>query len=236
MPFLQGTSLEDWLRRKGSTGESSPAGEGASGFALENKPTPVIPMTTVQILKVGREIARGLQAAHARGLIHRDIKPANVWLDSGAGGRVKILDFGLARPAADDTNLTQSGLIVGTAAYMAPEQARAEAVDGRCDLFSLGCVLYRLCTGHVPFKGDTTMAVLMALALETPKSTHELNPAIPEALSQLIEKLLAKEAKDRPASAKDVIKAIQAIEGTLSGSHTAVTAPVAASGSCETYL
>jgi serine/threonine protein kinase len=96
MPFLQGMSLEDWLNRKGNAGESSLTGEESSGFALENKARPSMPMPTVQALKVGREIAGGLQAAHDRGLIHRDIKPANIWLDANAGGRVKILDFGLA--------------------------------------------------------------------------------------------------------------------------------------------
>ena len=82
---------------------------------------------------------------------------------------MKILDFGLARAAADDTHLTQSGAIVGTPAYMAPEQAQGEPVDLRCDLFSLGCVLYRLCTGELPFKGTSTMSILLALAQDTPK-------------------------------------------------------------------
>src|SRR5207248_1404738 len=117
--------------------------------------------------------------AHTKGLIHRDIKPANIWLEAAeavsgednkalahhAPARVKILDFGLARLKADDVHITQSGAILGTPAYMAPEQAQPhKKVDHRCDLFSLGCVLYRLCTGTMPFPGADTMSILMALA------------------------------------------------------------------------
>jgi serine/threonine protein kinase/DNA-binding beta-propeller fold protein YncE len=168
-------------------------------------------LTVPQILQIGRQIARGLAAAHDKGLVHRDIKPGNIWLEKQSG-RAKILDFGLARSAREDTHVTQSGAIVGTPAYMAPEQARGDKVDARCDLFSLGCVLYRLCTGEVPFKGENTMAVLTALALSTPKSVRELNPAIPTALADLIAQLLAKEPDQRPASAKAVVEAIQEIE------------------------
>jgi serine/threonine protein kinase len=109
--------------------------------------------TVAQILRIGRETALGLAAAHEKGLIHRDIKPGNLWLEAAHGGRVKVLDFGLARVVGDDVHLTQSGAVVGTPAFMAPEQARGEEVDHRCDLFSLGCVLYRLCAGSNPFRG-----------------------------------------------------------------------------------
>src|SRR5579864_682924 len=135
MPFLKGSSLEDWIQQK----QKSAA-----------------PITVANVLKLAREMAKGLSAAHERGLIHRDIKPANIWLDSTVGGRVKILDFGLARltnqanPArGGGGDLTQSGMIMGTPAYMAPEQAQGkkDLIDGRTDLFSLGCILYRLCTG-----------------------------------------------------------------------------------------
>jgi serine/threonine protein kinase len=101
------------------------------------------------ILKLARDIARGLAEAHAAGLIHRDIKPANIWLDSKVSGRARILDFGLARltEGTGDQHLTQSGMVLGTPAYMAPEQAEGEKLDGRADLFSLGVIVYRLCTG-----------------------------------------------------------------------------------------
>src|SRR6202035_236547 len=111
-----------------------------------------------EILRIGMQTASGLAAAHAQGLIHRDIKPANILLENGIE-RVKITDFGLAR-AADDASLTQSGVVAGTPQYMAPEQARGEALDGRADLFSLGSVLYAMATGRPPFRAETTMAVL----------------------------------------------------------------------------
>jgi len=173
-------------------------------------------LTTAQILRIAREVARGLADAHERGLIHRDIKPGNIWLDKAHGGRAKILDFGLAR-AQDDIHVTQSGAILGTPAYMAPEQARGEKVDARADLFSLGCVLYRVCVGDIPFKGETTMGVLMALAMHDPPPPLKINDKIPPALSGLIMQLLDKDAAKRPASARDVVARLQEIEKAIAG-------------------
>src|ERR1035438_6307906 len=121
-------------------------------------------MPLAEILRIGREIAEGLNAAHTTGLIHRDIKPGNIWLEAPKN-RVKILDFGLARAATQEAGLTQQGAIIGTPAYMAPEQGRGADVDARCDLFSLGVVLYRLCTGNQPFHGKDTVSTLMAVAM-----------------------------------------------------------------------
>jgi ABC-type branched-subunit amino acid transport system substrate-binding protein len=163
-----------------------------------------------QILDIGLQIAKGLDAAHRQELIHRDIKPANIWLED-ATGRVKILDFGLARPTQEDAHLTQTGIIMGTPAYMAPEQAEGLAVDARCDLFSLGCVLYELAAGRPPFRGASALAVLKAAALHDPDPVSKLNPAVPPALESLINKLLAKKPSDRPASAREVIEALQDI-------------------------
>jgi hypothetical protein len=164
-----------------------------------------------EVLRIGREVAEGLAAAHANGLIHRDVKPANIWLE-GERGRVKILDFGLARKIQGDPHLTQSGAILGTPAYMAPEQARGEKVDGRADLFSLGCVLYRLSTGRMPFRGADLVSTLLAVATEQPKAPLTINPQVPPALSTLVLLLLAKDPKDRPASGQAVVEALQAIE------------------------
>ena len=156
------------------------------------------PLTLAEALTLGREMLSALDALHAQGVIHRDVKPSNVFLTSRG---TKLLDFGLARAASDDSGqLTQAGAILGTPAYMAPEQANGQDVDGRCDLFSLGCVLYRLCTGELPFKGKDALSTLKAVATENPRSPSEINPAIPATLSELAMRLLAKEPAARPAS------------------------------------
>jgi eukaryotic-like serine/threonine-protein kinase len=167
-------------------------------------------------LRIGREIAEGLAAAHAQGLIHRDIKPANIWLEAPAG-RVKLLDFGLARQANTNVDLTGPGAPVGTPAYMSPEQARGERVDARADLFSLGCVLYRLCSGHPPFRGKTLTAVLTSLAVDNPPPVRKLNPAVPPALGTLIGRLLAKDPAARPQTAREVVQALRDIERPTTG-------------------
>jgi serine/threonine protein kinase/predicted ATPase len=164
-----------------------------------------------EVMRIGREIALALAAAHARGLVHRDVKPANVWLEAPAR-RVKLLDFGLARPQVGDAGTTSPGMVVGTPWYMAPEQAQGEPLDGRADLFSLGCVLYQLVTGQLPFQGKTTLAVLSAVVSQTPRPAGQFNPAIPAPLSDLLTRLLAKRPADRPASAEAVAEALQAAE------------------------
>ena len=166
------------------------------------------------VLRLGREIAAGLAAAHRRGLIHRDIKPANIWLEAPSA-RVKILDFGLARTKSHDVQITNAGTTVGSPAYMAPEQARGESGDAACDLFSLGCVLYLLCTRELPFPGKTVMAVLASLASDTPSPPGDLNPAVPPALGELVMRLLAKKPEDRPTSAQAVVEAIKTVEREL---------------------
>jgi serine/threonine protein kinase len=198
MEFLHGESLEDRLRRLGRP-------------------------PLAEMLRIGREVAEGLAAAHERGLIHRDIKPGNLWLEDrsaggtplATGGRVKVLDFGLARASGDATQLTQQGAILGTPAYMAPEQAAGAALDPRCDLFSLGCVLYRLTTGQLPFQGADIVSTLVAVATEQPRPPAELNPDLPPEVAALILKLLAKKPEERPASARAVVQALAASEAKL---------------------
>jgi serine/threonine protein kinase len=169
--------------------------------------------TPAQILDIGLQIAKGLDAAHSLGLIHRDIKPANIWIDDKTG-RVKILDFGLARPTSTNTRLTETGIVMGSPSYMAPEQADGLALDGRSDLFSLGCVLYELAAGRPPFSGATAMAVLKAVAFHEPAPVSQLNPAISPALEGLIVQLLAKSPSDRPSSARAVVETLQNIAAT----------------------
>jgi serine/threonine protein kinase len=187
MKLLQGETLEDRLNRTGGR------------------------LSLPEALRVGREIAEGLEAAHQRGLIHRDIKPANVWLEAG-GDHVKIVDFGLARGSEEDTHFTQAGAVIGTPAYMAPEQANGAEVDPRCDLFSLGVVLYRAGTGELPFQGKDTLSILSALATRTPEAPHRLNPSLPQSFSDLVMYLLAKDVAGRPNSAREVAEMIAALE------------------------
>jgi serine/threonine protein kinase len=207
------------------------------GESLEQRLQPRRPLPLADILRIGGETARGLDTAHRAGLIHRDIKPANIWLETkdesgrmkdekanSSGSffihhpssfRIKILDFGLARPVSEGPGLTQEGVIVGTPAYMAPEQGRGETVDARCDLFSLGVVLYQVSTGVHPFKERDTISTLMAVAMHEPPPPVELNTAIPPALSDLVMKLLSKEPGRRIASAGEVVQALQTLEKEL---------------------
>lgn len=168
-----------------------------------------------ETLRIGREIAAGLAAAHERGLVHRDIKPENLWLDKR--GHVKILDFGLARLRDDVSSLTSSDLIIGTPNYMAPEQASGQEIDHRCDLYSLGAVLYRLLTGRPPAVGKNVTAVLLALAKDEPPSLRSLRPDLPAELDQLVRTLLAKNPDQRPATAQVVLQSLASIERTPVG-------------------
>jgi serine/threonine protein kinase len=160
-------------------------------------------ITLQEILRIGRETCMGLAAAHDSGLIHRDIKPGNLWLEATAD-RVKILDFGLACAARGDGQITQAGTVLGTPEYMSPEQVDGTDTDARSDLFSLGCVLYRMTTGAPPFKGRTTLAILQELAAGRAQPLHEMNPHVPLELSELVTQLLAKDRNERPRSAHEV--------------------------------
>ena len=161
------------------------------------------PLDPLDVLKFGQQIAAGLAAAHAQGLIHRDIKPANILLDTSIEARIKITDFGLAR-AVDDASMTQSGLIAGTPMYMAPEQARGQILDHRADLFSLGTVLYTMASGRPPFRASNTIAVLKRVCEDTPRPVSEVIPGSPIWLDKIIAKLHAKEPEGRFQSAKEV--------------------------------
>ena len=154
------------------------------------------------VLRIGVQIAGGLAAAHKQGLIHRDVKPANILLENGVG-RVKLTDFGLAR-AGDDASLSHLGMVAGTPMYMSPEQARGESVDFRSDLFSLGSVLYAMCTGQPPFRAPTAVAVLRLVADTEPRPIREINPEIPEDVCAVIARLQAKDPADRVQTAAEV--------------------------------
>jgi serine/threonine protein kinase len=176
--------------------------ECVSGVSLQQKIDAGGALQLAQILRIGMQIASGLAAAHAQGLVHRDIKPANILLENHIE-RVKITDFGLAR-SIDDVRITQAGAVYGTPQYMSPEQAQGDRVDQRSDLFSLGSVLYAMCTGRPPFRGDTGMAVLKRVCEDTPRPIRDVNPDIPAALVEIVDKLHAKQPADRFTSAREV--------------------------------
>lgn len=168
------------------------------------------PLPLAEILRITRQTALGLSAAHERGLVHRDIKPANLWLEERTG-RVKILDFGLAA-IRDDAHSEQIE-IAGTPGYLAPEQASGQPLDARTDLFSLGCVLYLMATGKPAFTGPTSLKALWTVLNDPPTALQALNPAAPAELAQLVARLLQKEPQHRPASAQEVVAALDAIAG-----------------------
>jgi serine/threonine protein kinase/Tol biopolymer transport system component len=170
-----------------------------------------LPLT--QILKLAIPLAEAISAAHRKGITHRDLKPANVMI--GADGRVKVLDFGLAKlmeaPSAEmgatalpTATLTGEGRIVGTVAYMSPEQAEGKPLDHRSDIFSLGVMLYEMATGARPFTGDTSVSVISSIIKDTPLSVTDLKPSLPRELSRIIKRCLAKDADRRYQSAKDL--------------------------------
>jgi serine/threonine protein kinase len=188
-------------------------------------------------LRIARQTAEGLAAAHTVGLMHRDVKPSNVFLESRGQGtgdrgqsiaflspvpcplspvRVKLLDFGLAR-AHTSPQITRDHVIIGTPSYMAPEQAAGRPLDARCDLFSLGAVLYHMLTGQQPFPGDDVLAVLSSLANVTPPPAASLVPGLPAGVAHLLDRLLAKEPAGRPASAAEVANTLLALEKEAAG-------------------
>jgi hypothetical protein len=177
-----------------------------AGASLQERLDRSGPQPLTEILRIGMQTAAGLAAAHAQGLVHRDVKPANILLENGVE-RVKLTDFGLAR-AADDASLTQSGAVAGTPAFMSPEQAEGKQVDHRSDLFSLGSVLYAMCTGRPPFRAGTSMGVLKRVCEQTPAPIRETNPAVPDWLVAVVEKLHAKEPEARFQSAAEVAEVL----------------------------
>ncbi|QDU36702.1 Serine/threonine-protein kinase PknB [Maioricimonas rarisocia] len=177
MEYIDGQSLQQKIDREG---------------ALDVK----------SILRIGMQTAAGLAAAHRQGLVHRDIKPSNILLENGIE-RVKLTDFGLAR-AVDDIGVTRTGQITGTPQYMSPEQAQGQRVDHRTDLFSLGCVLYAMCTGRAAFRADSAVAVMHRVVHDTPRPIREANEEIPDWLCAIVDRLLEKDPQRRFESAAEV--------------------------------
>lgn len=177
------------------------------GETLEERLKRVTFLAEEEVNQIGAEIASGLQAAHERNLIHRDIKPANIWLREETGQAI-ILDFGLARIADDDPQLTNTGMLAGTPNFMSPEQTRGLELDGRSDLFSLGCLLYHASTGKLPFGSTGILATLQSIQTHLPSSPSELNPCVSDELSDLIMCLLEKQPVNRPENPMQLIAAL----------------------------
>ncbi len=199
MEFLAGATLDDWLKGRG----------GSAAAAV--------------IVKVAKDTLRGLGAAHDRGLIHRDIKPANLWLEADTG-RVKVLDFGLTRGSGAGDVLTREGALVGTPAYMAPEQAAGRPVDPRADLFSVGVVMYQMAAGRNPFQRGDVWATLTALAVDMPPPAGSVAAGLPHGLGVLIDRLVAKNPADRPASARAALAELAEVDRAMKGGSP-VTVP-----------
>ncbi len=174
-----------------------------AGKSLQERIDQSGPLELLEVVRIGQQIACGLAASHAQGLVHRDIKPANILLENGVE-RVKITDFGLAR-AVDDASVTQSGVVTGTPMFMSPEQARGDTVpDHRSDLFSLGSVLYMMATGRPPFRASGTHATLRRVIDDTPRPMHEIQPHVPAWLEAIVARLHAKGPAQRFQSAREV--------------------------------
>lgn len=188
MAYIRGGSLQTRLEQQGS-------------------------LSTIEVLRIGSQISAGLVAAHEQGLVHRDIKPENILMEEGIE-RITITDFGLAR-AVDDNTVTQLGAIAGTPRYMSPEQAQGEKLDQKSDLFSLGSVLYALCTGRPPYQADTSYGVMRMIIDEAPTPINEINPEVPNWLAKLVAKLMAKDKSQRFDSAEEVHKLLEQCLGHL---------------------
>lgn len=176
--------------------EYVPGGTLASRLAAEG------PLEVVAAVRIAMQTALALASAHESGLVHRDIKPANILLDRGVE-RVRVADFGLAR-AASEASETASGMLAGTPQYMSPEQIHRDACDARSDLFSLGSVMYAMCTGRAPFRAESVFAVLQRIVHDEPRPVRDANPDVPAWLEAFIERLMAKDRDERFPSASEV--------------------------------
>jgi len=191
MEFVEGQTLEAMM-------------EDASG-----------PLPLETSLEIGLKVARALEYAHRKGVVHRDIKPANIMVLPD--GEIEIMDLGIAR--LEGSQMTRTGQLMGTPAYMSPEQFTGATVDGRADLFSLGIVLYQLLTGRLPFLGETVTEIIVKIVQNIPPPPRELNSSLPPGVDALLYKCLAKTPDERFQSAGEVAAALEALKESRSESN-----------------
>src|SRR5262249_28089426 len=201
MPYVEGESLRERLKREG-------------------------PLPMEDALRTAREVADALAYAHSQGVVHRDIKPGNILL---VGGHAVVADFGIAMAAGGDTDsLAELGGPIGTPNYMSPEQSGARGpVDGRSDLYSLGCVLYEMLTGKPPFDGPTARTVMKRHASEPPPSVRSSRPLVPPSVDLAVRRALAKLPADRFATLHQFAQALEAAERPRRMPTRAMAMPVA---------
>jgi len=181
------------------------------GGTLKQKIEEAGPLDPAEAVRITRQVALALGVAHEAGVIHRDIKPQNVLL--GADGTAKVADFGIARAVAASPT---TSLVLGTAAYMSPEQAMGEALGPQSDLYSLGVVLYEMLTGEMPYDAETPIGIAVKHVNEPPRAPAEANPRVPAILNALTLRLMAKRAEDRPASAAEVVRDLERARAEVS--------------------
>ena len=186
------------------------------------------PLLPQRALEITDAVAQALGSAHEAGLVHRDIKPGNIMLTQA--GEVKVMDFGIARTTTGDT-LTQTAAILGTALYLSPEQAQGETVDGRSDIYSLGCALYEMLTAQPPFTGDSPVSIAYKHVRDTPPLPSQLNPDVPAAVDAIVMKMLAKNAANRYQSAAELSEDL----ARVAGGHAPLATPILPGATTEVF-